>query len=108
MAVSAVAWQVFNDIVNTIGGPGERLRRDIFLSEMRCEIIPDVASSILQELQAKLGKHKHTHTATIVATSLATKSVLVTSNVAFLNAAWQTARIHIPAVVHPARALFKA
>lgn len=108
VVVSAAAWQVFNSIVNTIGGPGERSRRDSFLREMRCEVIPDVPYKILQDSQVKLGKHKHTHTLTIFATSLATKSVIVTSNAAFLNAAWQTARIHIPAVLHPARALFKA
>jgi hypothetical protein len=107
VAVSASAWHAFNSIVDTIGGPGERFRRDEFLTDMRVEVIPDVACKVLEDCGTKLGKYKHTHTSTIFGTSLATKSVMVTSNAGFLNAVWQSARIHIPAVLHPARALFK-
>jgi hypothetical protein len=106
--VGSAAWQVFNSIVDTIGGPGERLRRDGFLSQMRCKVIPNVPCSALEDVQSKLGKKKDTNTVITVATAVATKSVLVTSNMGFLNAAWQTARFHVPAVFHPARALFKA
>jgi hypothetical protein len=107
VTVSCGAWQLFNSIVDTIGGPGERLRRDCLLSEMRCEVVADVACKTVDEAQVKLGKKKDTNTLTTVATALATKSVLVTSNFGFLNAIWQTSRIHVPAVLHPARALFK-
>lgn len=108
VTVCSTAWRVFNSIVGTVGGAGECLRRDCFLSQMRCEVIPDVSCKTVEDAQCQLGKKKDTNTLTIVATAVATKSVFVTSNLGFLNAAWQTARIHIPAVFHPARALFKA
>jgi hypothetical protein len=71
-------------------------------------VIPDVPCKAFEHVQSKLGKKKDTNTVITVATAVATKSVLVTSNMGFLNAAWQTARVHVPAVFHPARALFKA
>lgn len=108
VTVCCTAWRVFNSIVDTIGGPSERLRRDGLLSQIRCEVIPDVSCCAIEGAQIKLGKKKDTNTLITVATAVATKSILVTSNTGFLNAAWQTSRIHVPAVVHPARALFKS
>ena len=105
--VCATAWRVFNAIVDTIGGPGERLRRDDLLSQMRCEVVDDVSCSAVEAAAAKIGKKKDTNTVSIAATAVATKSVMVTSNLGFLNSAW-TSHVHIPAVCHPARALFKA
>jgi hypothetical protein len=108
VTVCCTAWQVFNSIVDTIGGPSERLRRDGLLSQIRCELIPDAPCRAVEGAKINLGKKKDTNTLVTVATAVATKSVLVTSNMGFLNAAWQTSRIHVPAVIHPARALFKS
>ena len=108
MIVCSTAWRVFNAIVDNIGGSGERLRRDGLLSQLRCEVVDDVPCYDVETAVAKIGKKKDTNTVSIVATSVATKSIMVTSNMGFLNAVWQTTRVHVPAVCHPARALFKA
>ncbi len=106
--VCSTAWRVFNGIVDTIGGSGERLRRDGLLSELRCEVVDDARCFSVEAAASNIGKKKDTNTVVIACTAVATKSVLVTSNLGFLNAAWQTSRLHIPALCHPARALFKA
>jgi hypothetical protein len=106
--VCSTAWRLFNCIVDTIGGPGERSRRDSLLTDVHCSIVPDAPGIVLEHSQIKLGRKKDTNTLITATTALAARAVLVTSNLGFLNSAWQTSRIHIPAVSHPARALFKA